>query len=172
MHERADGGARAAKFPRWSAYCVTRNVTRGVSSTRERWQDDERPKGRVVVFEMSRRLSRYKRGRRAVDLSASRFDGERQKTAPPPARQPSLLFTAVRLRFFPFLPSSLCVPLFTSLSPIARHRAARYHVLRPILAPYSWFAFAQLCCVLLRGRDGWKGILSLSLLKRVLIPRS
>lgn len=142
------------------------------SSTRERWQDDERPKGRVVVFEMSRRLSRYKRGRRAVDLSASRFDGERQKTAPPPARQPSLLFTAVRLRFFPFLPSSLCVPLFTSLSPIARHRAARYHVLRPILAPYSWFAFAQLCCVLLRGRDGWKGIFSLSLLKRVLIPRS
>lgn len=123
------------------------------SSTRERWQDDERPKGRVVVFEMSRRLSRYKRGRRAVDLSASRFDGERQKTAPPPARQPSLLFTAVRLRFFPFLPSSLCVPLFTSLSPIARHRAARYH--SPPSNPCSLFV-VRLRSTLLRP-SSWKG---------------
>lgn len=85
-----------------------------------------------MVFEMSRRLSRYKRGRRAVDLSASRFDGERQKTAPPPARQPSLLFTALPSDFFLFL-----------FSPLPPHRP----ISRPILTPYS--CFAQFSSVLL-----------------------
>lgn len=99
---------------------------------------------------MSRRLSRYKRGRRAVDLSASRFDGERQKTASPPARQPSLLFTAVPSDFFLFFSP---LPLFTSL--IVRHRAGRY----PPSNPCS--LFARLC------PSWWKGpFLPLSLFPR------
>lgn len=93
-----------------------------------------------MVFEMSRRLSRYKRGRRAVDLSASRFDGERQKTASPPARQPSLLFTAVPSDFFLFFsPSPSLLPSSSVIE--------QADILRPILAPYS------LDSVLLDGRD-------------------
>lgn len=57
-----------------------RNATR---RRMQRGSTRKEPKGRVVVFEMSRRLSQDKRGRRAADLSDSRFDGERQKTAPP-----------------------------------------------------------------------------------------
>lgn len=77
-------------------------------------KDEERPKGRVVVFEMSRRLSLDKPGRRAADLSASRFDGERQKTAAPPTRQPPLLFTAL------FASDFFMQPRFHFCRPIVR----------------------------------------------------
>ena len=84
-----------------------------------------------MVFEMSRRLSRYKRGRRAVDLSASRFDGERQKTAPPPARQPSLLFTALPSDFFLFLFS----PLPPSSSDITSNPCSLFVLRSTLLCP-------------------------------------
>ena len=96
--------------------CVTRHVEKDT----ERGEDEERPKVRVVVFEMSRRLSRDKRRRSAADLSASRFDGERQKTAAPPARQPPFAFHRfLRLCIFslPFRPR-----LFASLAAIDTRR--------------------------------------------------
>lgn len=96
-----------------------------------------------MVFEMSRRLSRYKRGRRAVDLSASRFDGERQKTASPPARQPSLLFTAVPSDFFLFFfpPPPLYFP----------HRPSSS---RPISSVQSLLLIRSTLSFVMEGTDG------------------
>lgn len=112
-----------------------------------------------MVFEMSRRLSRYKRGRRAVDLSASRFDGERQKTASPPARQPSLLFTAVPSDFFLF---------FSPLPPLYfPHRPSSS---RPISSVQSLLLIRSTLSFLMQGT--FSPSLTLSTTERVLVASS
>lgn len=170
MHERADGGARAAKFPRWSAYCVTRNVTRGVVVPEN---DGKTMKGPKAVSWFSRCRA---------GLAATNVD-EEPWTCPPHA-------SMVRDRKLLLLPlvNPLCFsPLFASdfflfspppsASPSLPPSRPSPVIEQPDITsnPCSLFV-VRLRSTLLRP-SSWKGrmegnSLSLSLLKRVLIPRS
>lgn len=150
MHERADGGARAAKFPRWSAYCVTRNVTRGVVVPEN---DGKTMKGPKAVSWFSRCRA---------GLAATNVD-EEPWTCPPHAsmvrdRKLLLLPLVNPLCFSPlfasdfFLFSPLRPPLYL---PLAHRPSSSSPISRPPSNPCSLFV-VRLRSTLLRP-SSWKG---------------